>query len=89
VPEATAMSLSEQEWAIVRALREIPEGSWRVRVAEILSELTGVLREPHCADQQGDGAPCGVIDGRCEECERVGQLLGAVVARLKDAAHQG
>jgi hypothetical protein len=89
VSDATTSSLSEQEWALVRAVREIPEGSWRGRALEILSELTAVLREPRCAEQQGDGAPCGQIDGRCDECERVEQLIGALAARLRDAAHQG
>ncbi len=88
MPEATPAGLSEAEWGLVRALREIPEGSWRVRVTGILSELTGVLSEPRCAENQADGAPCGETDGRCDECGRVRQLLGALVARLRDAAHQ-
>jgi hypothetical protein len=89
VPEARPAEVSEAEWDLVRALRAIPEGSWRARATEILSEITSLIEEPRCSDSQADGVPCGEVDGRCDECEHVRELLAALVARLREAAHQG
>jgi hypothetical protein len=89
VPDARPTDVSEAEWDLVRALRAIPEGSWRASATEILSEITRLLQEPRCSDSQADGVPCGEVDGRCDECERVRGLMGALVTRLRDAAHQG
>ena len=86
--EQTQATLSSEEWDLVRCLREIPAGRVRERVTRTLDDVLGLMRSPHCAEQQADGAPCAQTDGRCEECQRMESFLSALVARLRSAAHE-
>lgn len=62
--------LVPEEWRLVWALREVPEGRLRVELLDLLDELLAVARSPHCAEMQADGVPCPCLGVACDECQR-------------------
>jgi hypothetical protein len=72
--------LGADEWRLIRALRELPEGALRTRLWELLVELTDLVREPRCPEMQADGVPCANVHGSCDQCQQVTALL----ERLRD-----
>ncbi len=75
--------LGADEWRLIHALRELPEGSLRDRLWELLVELTDLVREPRCPRVQADGVPCATAQAACDQCVRVTDLL----ERLRGGLH--
>jgi len=69
--ESAPIVLVPEEWRLVWALRELPEGRLRVELLSLLDELLAVARDPHCAETQADGVPCACLGVACDECQRV------------------
>jgi hypothetical protein len=70
-PDSRPAFLVPEEWRLVWALREVPEGRLRVELLRLLDELLDVARDPHCAEMQADGVPCACLGVACDECQRV------------------
>jgi hypothetical protein len=79
---AIQTTLSEEEWKIVMALREIPDSPLRKKVSGLLAELTHFIQQPRCLGMQGDGFPCGTPTSTCEECQQMLKVLDDMAERL-------
>jgi hypothetical protein len=70
-PDSRPTLLLPEEWRLVWALREVPEGRLRAELLSLLDELLAAARDPHCAETQADGVPCACLGVACDECQRV------------------
>ena len=70
-PDSGTALLAPEEWRLVRALREVPEGRLRAELLSLLDELLASARSPHCGEMQADGVPCACLGVACDECQRV------------------
>ena len=75
-------TLSDEEWKIVMALREIPDSPMRSKVSGLLAELVRFIQQPRCLGMQSDGFPCGTPHTSCEECQHMLQVLDDLAARV-------
>ncbi len=75
-------TLSNEEWRIVMALREIPDSPMRAKVSGLLAELVRFIQQPRCLGMQSDGFPCGTPHSSCEECQHMLQVLDDLAARV-------
>jgi len=80
--EAGPAGLNAEEWRLVCALRDVPEGALRTDLLTMLDGLLAFGRNPHCALMQADGVPCAGAATACAECSRVESWLGRVRAAL-------
>lgn len=48
----------------------------------LLGQIVKILREPHCAESQADGVPCGDAHGSCDQCDRAADLAEALGEKL-------
>lgn len=48
----------------------------------LLGQIVKILREPHCAESQADGVPCGDAHGSCDQCGRAAELAEALGEKL-------
>lgn len=75
-------TLSNEEWKIVMALREIPDSPLRAKVTGLFSELARFIQQPRCLGMQSDGFPCGTPHTSCEECQQMLQVIDDLAAKL-------
>jgi hypothetical protein len=79
------VKLSAEEWALVSALRAVPESPLRTRVVTLMGTLLQFVGEPRCAEMQGDGVPCSTVHAQCDQCLHVAELLDEITRRsLRD-----
>jgi len=76
--EAVTITLSREEWALVAALRDLPESRARELATQIIRELLEAAREPRCAQMQADGVPCPTAANDCAECRQLEAALDAL-----------
>lgn len=69
------VTLSTDEWALISALRELPESPLRTRVGTLLEELIAFIQDPRCAEMQGDGVPCSSVAAQCDQCVHVAEMI--------------
>jgi len=79
--------LSGEEWRLIEALREIPAGEARDELLDLVEDLFDRVREPRCAESQGDGVPCATVDMACEDCRHTASVLAALHRRLLSTLH--
>jgi hypothetical protein len=79
--DAIDVKLGADEWALIRALRAVPDGPLKARVLAFIDALLVFVREPRCAGMQGDGVPCGTADAQCDECLQVAALVDELTRR--------
>jgi hypothetical protein len=79
--QAIDATLSADEWALVSALRALPDSPLKTRVLTLLDTLVTFIGEPRCARMQGDGVPCSAVDAQCDQCVHVAELIDAVTRR--------
>jgi hypothetical protein len=79
-PNVTA-ELTPSEWSLIQAMRGLPEGPMKARVAGIFGELLFYVRNPRCQGMGPEGFPCGDPRSTCEECHRMWDLLDEISAR--------
>jgi hypothetical protein len=79
--------LSGEEWRLIEALREIPAGEARDELLDLAQDLFDRVREPRCAESQGDGVPCATVDMACEDCRHVASVLALLHRRLLATLH--
>jgi hypothetical protein len=79
---AIQTTLSDEEWKIVMALREIPDSPLRAKVSGLLGELVRFIQQPRCLGMQSDGFPCGTPNTSCEECQQMLRVLDDLAARV-------
>jgi hypothetical protein len=48
----------------------------------LLGEIVRILREPHCAELQADGAPCPSAHTACDQCDRAAELVEVLAHKL-------
>jgi hypothetical protein len=75
-------TLSNEEWNIVMALREIPDSPLRKKVSGLFAELVRFVQQPRCLGMQSDGFPCGSPNTSCEECQQMLKVLDDLAARV-------
>ena len=75
------VTLSAEEWALVSALRALPESPLKARVAVLLDTLRAFIEEPRCAEMQGDGVPCSTVHAQCDQCVHVAEVIDALTRR--------
>jgi hypothetical protein len=78
----TIESLTEPELTLVRALRDIPRGIAREELMPLIEDLVSFVRDPKCAQAQGDGVPCVSVGNACEACQSVADTLARLHRRL-------
>lgn len=74
------VTLTPAEWRLVCALREVPEGHLKHRVAALLDDVVRFVRDPHCGEQQADGVPCTNVKADCDVCPELDRMVDQVVA---------
>lgn len=74
-----AIPLTSPERDLIRDLRAIPDSALKRRVLAAVEELIHLGCEPRCAEAQADGVPCGCSRADCATCNRVGDLVTAIV----------
>lgn len=77
------VELSEAEWRLVQALRELPESGLKAKVHGVMEELLFYVRNPRCQGMGAEGFPCGEPVTTCEACHEVWDLLDALGERVK------
>lgn len=75
MPAAVVVTLNQDEWALISALREVPDGPLRDALGEVVADLLRFVRFPHCAQMQADGVPCPSVTVACDECRQVMGVL--------------
>jgi len=75
-------TLTNEEWKIIMALREIPDSPMRKKVSGLLGELVRFIQQPRCLGMQSDGFPCGTPHNSCEECQHMLKVLDDLAARV-------
>lgn len=72
------VTLSAEEWDLISTLRDMPPSPLKNRVNALVSELIGFIRDPRCAEMQGDGVPCDNVSTACEQCTHVAEMLDSM-----------
>jgi hypothetical protein len=72
------VTLTAREWELISTLRAIPPSPLRTRVAALIEDLVEFIRDPKCAEMQGDGVPCDNVSTACEQCVHVAELLDSM-----------
>ena len=78
----TTASLSQPEWRLIQALRELPESQVKDRVHEVLQEFLFYVRNPRCQGVMPEGYPCGDPKSTCEECHQIWDILDQLESRV-------
>lgn len=76
--EPVTITLSRDEWALVAALRDLPESRARELATQVIREVLETAREPRCADMQADGVPCPTAANDCASCRQLEAALDAL-----------
>ena len=72
------VTLTAEEWELVSTLRSLPPSPLKNRVNALINELLVFIRDPHCAEMQGDGVPCDNVTTACEQCAHVADMLDSM-----------
>ena len=80
--EPVQVTLSQKEWELVSALRNIPASPLKQRIDSLLGDLVKFAADPKCFEFQGDGAPCTNTNGDCESCRRVTDVIDLLRRRI-------
>lgn len=78
-----SIPLTQWERDVVSAIRDVPEGQSRELLVEVLDRLIELVRDPHCAELQADGAPCATPVSDCGQCLRLKDILAALRRDLR------
>lgn len=79
------VALDDDEWRILRGLRELPDSPLRQRLYPLVQDLVEFVTHPCCAESQADGVPCASAGAQCERCERVMRVLDSLRLRVRGA----
>ena len=79
------IALDEQEWRIVRSLREIPPSPLRDRMHAVIEQLIAFVQNPGCPELQADGVPCTSAQMSCDRCHEMLSLMYDLAHRLRHA----
>ena len=71
-------TLTAEEWELISTLRTMPPSPLKTRVGTLISELIEFIRDPRCAEMQGDGVPCDNVSTACEQCAHVAEMLDSM-----------
>lgn len=77
------VALDEQEWRLIRSLREIPTSPLRDRMSELIDTLVEFVADPGCPEMQADGVPCSSAQMSCDRCHEVIALLEELRQRVR------
>jgi len=77
----TRVALTDREWELISAMRDLPASPLRQLLEEVLHHLVQLVRQPGCAEMQADGVPCDRPEADCEECRHLRRLLETLRAR--------
>jgi hypothetical protein len=77
------VALDDQEWHLLRELREIPPSPLRDRMLEVVDSLVAFVQNPGCPELQADGVPCLSPHTDCERCALVTGLLDDLHERIR------
>ena len=69
------IAVTPEERRIVSALRDLPPGPLKELLAQVMTRLADLVREPGCPEMQADGVPCAVATADCEQCRKLKQML--------------
>jgi hypothetical protein len=69
------VTLTASEWELISSLRAMPPSPLRRKVAALIQDLVEFIRDPKCAEMQGDGVPCDNVSTACEQCAHVAAML--------------
>ena len=69
------VTLTAPEWELISILRAMPPSPLRRKVAALIQDLVEFIRDPKCAEMQGDGVPCDNVSTACEQCAHVAGML--------------
>jgi hypothetical protein len=72
------VTLTAREWELVSTLRAIPPSPLRNKVTVLIEDLVAFIRDPKCAEMQGDGVPCDNVSTACEQCAHVAVMLDSM-----------
>jgi hypothetical protein len=72
---AVRIALTPEEQRLIWAYRDVPGGQPRELLAQVITALCELVREPRCAQVQADGVPCATPTSDCAECLRLKQVL--------------
>jgi hypothetical protein len=72
------VTLTAEEWELISTLRDMPPSPLKHRVHALVNELIGFIRDPRCAEMQGDGVPCDNVSTACEQCVHVADMLDSM-----------
>jgi len=84
VQKPFTFAVDEEEWRLLRSLREIPPSPLRDRMAGLIHELVAFVADPGCPELQADGVPCDDVHMACERCRKVLRLLDTLGSRLRN-----
>lgn len=76
--DEVTIAVRRDEWALLAALRDLPDSRARQLATEIIREVLDAAREPHCAEMQADGVPCPTAANDCASCRQLEATLGAL-----------
>lgn len=79
--QAIDVRLSAEEWALVSALRAVPDSPLKTRTITLVETLLQFVGEPKCAEMQADGVPCSTVDAQCDQSLHVADLLDELTRR--------
>jgi hypothetical protein len=79
---AVTVTLTPAEWRLIAGLRDIPESPLKAELGEVIDLAMALVRDPKCAQVQGDGVPCGSATADCESCERITGTLETIKRKL-------
>lgn len=80
--ESVTISVNREEWALIAALRDLPNTRARQLATQIIQEVLEVAGAPHCAELQADGAPCPTANNDCAQCVCLEDALAALHGAL-------
>jgi hypothetical protein len=87
--ERFSVTLTAEEYLIIRTLREMPESQARTRVLRLMDELVEFARNPRCPELQADGAPCAQAHGDCDTCQVVARMIDVLARQIPGAGKVG
>jgi hypothetical protein len=69
------LALDDEEWRLIRSLREIPPSPLRDATSRVIEALVAFAADPGCPELQADGVPCTDVEMACDRCRRALSLL--------------
>lgn len=75
--------LDDEEWHLIRALREIPPSPLRDRMSDAIDRLMAFVTNPGCPEIQADGVPCTSAQMSCDRCRVMLSVMDDLERRLQ------